>query len=74
MYFIPYNRSLKDFSQELRKNMTFGEVLLWNILKAGAIKGYTFNRQKPIDNFIVDFYCKPIKFVIEVVVAVVDLK
>ena len=28
--------------------------------------GYTFNRQKPLGNYIVDFYCKPLKLVIEV--------
>lgn len=28
--------------------------------------GYTFNRQKPIDHFIVDFYCRPLNLVIEV--------
>ena len=30
------------------------------------MKGYTFNRQKPLDNYIVDFYCKPLSLVIEV--------
>lgn len=30
------------------------------------IKGYQFNRQKPIDNYIVDFYCKALGLVIEV--------
>lgn len=28
--------------------------------------GYKFNRQKPLLNYIVDFYCKPLKLVIEV--------
>jgi very-short-patch-repair endonuclease len=28
--------------------------------------GYTFNRQKPLDRYIVDFYCKPLKLVIEI--------
>ncbi len=27
---------------------------------------YTFNRQKPIKKYIVDFYCKPLNLVIEV--------
>ena len=27
---------------------------------------YTFNRQKPLGRYIVDFYCKPLKLVIEV--------
>ena len=66
MYYIPYNKSLKEFSRDLRKNSTLGEVLLWRELRAGKINGYTFNRQKPIDNYIVDFYCKPLNLVIEV--------
>ena len=40
--------------------------MLWQKLRAGIIKGYTFNRQKPLDRYIVDFYCKPLKLVIEV--------
>lgn len=28
--------------------------------------GYKFNRQKPLLNYIVDFYCKPLSLVIEV--------
>ena len=27
--------------------------------------GYPFNRQKPLNNYIVDFYCKPLNLVIE---------
>jgi len=30
------------------------------------MRGYTFNRQKPLGNFIVDFYCKPLNLVIEI--------
>ncbi|HLP14485.1 MAG TPA: endonuclease domain-containing protein [Flavobacteriales bacterium] len=66
MYYLPYNINLKEFSRDLRKNMTKGEVLLWNVLKGGKIKGYTFNRQKPLKYYIVDFYCKPLNLVIEV--------
>ncbi len=42
------------------------EVLLWNELKAGKMKGYKFNRQKPLGNYIVDFYCKKLNLVIEI--------
>lgn len=28
--------------------------------------GYQFNRQKPIDNYIVDFYCQALNLVIEI--------
>jgi len=30
------------------------------------MKGYTFNRQKPLLNYIVDFYCKELNLVIEI--------
>jgi len=46
--------------------MTFGEVLLWNELKQKRMLGYDFDRQRPIDNFIVDFYCKDLQLAIEV--------
>jgi len=66
MKFIPYNKNLKEFSQQLRQHSTKGEVLLWNRLKQKQLAGYTFNRQKPLGNYIVDFYCKPLKLVIEI--------
>ena len=66
MYYIPYNKDLKGFSRELRNNSTLGEILLWKKLRAGSMKSYTFNRQKPLDRYIVDFYCKPLNLVIEV--------
>lgn len=39
---------------------------MWKQLRAGSMMGYTFNRQKPLNNYIVDFYCKPLRLVIEV--------
>ena len=66
MYFLDYRKSLKKFSRYLRKNSTLSEVLLWNELKAGKMLGYKFNRQKPIGNYIVDFYCSKLSLVIEV--------
>jgi very-short-patch-repair endonuclease len=66
MYFLPYNKNLKEFSRHPRNNSTLGEVLLWQELKAGKIEGYKFNRQKPLVKYIVDFYCKKLNLVIEV--------
>ena len=66
MYHLPYNKNHKAFSRKLRNHSTLGEVLLWKQLRAGQLMGYTFNRQKPIGNYIVDFYCKPLNLVIEV--------
>ena len=66
MYYLPYNKDLKTFSRKLRNNSTLGEILLWKKLRAGSMMGYTFNRQKPLKKYIVDFYCKPLNLVIEV--------
>ena len=46
--------------------MTFSEVLVWNELKNGKMMGYDFDRQRPIGNYIVDFYCKDIALVLEI--------
>jgi len=63
---IPYNPNLKERAKKLRKNSTLSEVILWNALKARKLRGYSFNRQKPIDQYIVDFYCKELNLVIEI--------
>lgn len=45
--------------------MTLSEVLLWNEIKNKQL-GVRFNRQIPIDEFIVDFYCKDLVLAIEI--------
>lgn len=63
---LPYNRKLKELARKLRQNMTSSEVLLWDQLKQKKMLGFDFDRQRPIDNFIVDFYCKDLMLAIEV--------
>ena len=63
---IPYNSDLKELARDLRKNMTLSEVLLWNQLKHKNMRGFDFDRQRPIGNYIVDFYCKELKLAIEI--------
>ncbi len=63
---LPYNPELKARARELRKNSTLSEILLWDQLKGKKLKGYQFNRQKPIGNYIVDFYCSKLGLVIEI--------
>jgi hypothetical protein len=46
--------------------MTFSEVKLWEILNNGKMMEYDFDRQKPVGNYIVDFYCKDLMLAIEV--------
>lgn len=62
-----YNRRNQPFAHQLRQDMTKAEVCLWEYaLKAGQMKGYSFRRQRPVLDFIVDFMCIPLKVVIEV--------
>ena len=60
---LEYNRKLTPRAQELRKNRTPEENLLWyHFLCRYPLR---FRRQHPIGNFIVDFYCHKAKLVIE---------
>ena len=61
----PYNKNLKQLSRDLRNNMTDAELLLWSKLRRKQILGLQFYRQKPVLNYIVDFYCPAINLVIE---------
>jgi len=51
-------------AKKLRKNMTGAEKILWTYLK-GGINGFKFRRQHVIGVYIADFYCHPLKLVIE---------
>jgi len=66
MGYIKYNPKLKERARELRKNSTPSEIELWKSLRGAQLHGYTFNRQKPLDEFIVDFYCRKLGLVIEI--------
>jgi very-short-patch-repair endonuclease len=63
---IPYNPRLKEFARKLRNDSTFTEIMMWNYLKKKQLRGYDFDRQKPIGNYIVDFYCKDLQLAIEI--------
>ena len=63
---IHYNPKLKPLARKLRNNSTLSEVLLWEELKSRKMLGYKILRQKPIGNYIVDFFCNKLKLVIEI--------
>jgi very-short-patch-repair endonuclease len=62
---IPYNPKLVELAKKLRNNMTYGEIALWRETNKNKL-GVRFSRQVPIDQYIVDFYCKDLKLAIEV--------
>ncbi len=62
-----YNKDLKRFSRILRtQSVSRAEKQLWlSVLKSNKI-GVKFNRQRPIDHFIVDFFSKELGLIIEI--------
>ena len=60
-----YNSQLRKLSQKLRNESTKSEVALWKRIKGNALD-VSFLRQYPIDQYIVDFYCKELKLAIEI--------
>lgn len=63
---IPYNPELKAKARELRNKSTTTEIKLWKHLKGKQMCGYDFHRQKPIGEFIVDFFCCELNLAIEI--------
>jgi very-short-patch-repair endonuclease len=61
-----YDKKLKERSRTFRESMTDAEKLLWSKLRMRQIHDLIFYRQKPIGEYIADFYCPKAKLVIEV--------
>jgi len=63
---LRYNSRLKSRARLLRTSLTDAERFLWSRLRRKQILGVQFYRQKPIGNYIVDFYAPSARLVIEV--------
>lgn len=61
-----YNPGLKTTAHTLRYTMTKAEACLWKYALRARQMGYTFNRQRPVLNYIADFMCKELNLIIEV--------
>lgn len=67
MTFSHYNKYLQKFAKENKRQLTKAEACLWKfVLSKKKMQGYRFRRQRPIDEYIVDFCCLPLKLIIEV--------
>ncbi|MBI5409563.1 MAG: DUF559 domain-containing protein [Nitrospirae bacterium] len=62
---IKYNPELKELAGTLRNSSTKAEIKLWSYLKGKQLLGYDFHRQKPIENYIADFFCNKLMSAIE---------
>ena len=62
-----YNKTSEKLKrQQLRKEMTKAEKLLWEKLKSQQLENCKFRRQYSVDKFVLDFYSPEIKLAIEV--------
>jgi very-short-patch-repair endonuclease len=64
--FVPYNTSLKWFARSNRKAMTKTEWLVRHCILKWDKTWYRRLRQKPVWNYILDFYCAQLKLCIEI--------
>ena len=62
---IYYNPKLKELARQLRNTSTKSEITLWTYLKGKQMMGHDFHRQKPVDYYIVDFFCCELMLAIE---------
>ena len=56
---------LKATRDNLRKNLTKAELVLWEVLKDKKLCGRKFRRQHSIGHYIADFYCTSERLIIE---------
>ncbi len=62
-----YNPSLKYNARELRTaTVSKAEKYIWKALLSRNKLGHKFKRQRPIDRFIVDFFCSDLQLIIEI--------
>jgi len=63
---LKYNPKLKDNARTLRSGMTDCEQQLWSRLRRKQVLDVQFYRQKPIGDYVIDFYAPKAKLVVEV--------
>lgn len=57
---------LVEKAKQLRRAMTKAEACLWCKIKNRQLLNVDFDRQRPINKYIVDFYCKELYLAIEI--------
>ena len=62
---IKYLNELREIARRNRNNPTQAEFIMWQYLRKNKF-GYKFTRQKPINRFILDFYCSKLLLCIEI--------
>jgi len=61
------NKSLREYAHELRnETVSRVEKYIWKAALRRNQMGVKFKRHRPIDRFIVDFFCDELKLIIEI--------
>ena len=63
---VNYLNELLELSRKNRNNLTEAEEKIWIEVLMKRKTGYKFLRQKPINRFILDFYCSELNLAIEI--------
>lgn len=61
---IHNRKHLKPFRKKLRNNLTTAEAVLWTHLSHSKL-GFKFRRQHSVGKYVIDFYCAPERFAVE---------
>ncbi len=62
-----YNKNLREFARELRtQSVSKAEKYIWKAVLTRKQTGERFLRQRPIFNFIVDFFAPELGLIIEI--------
>ena len=72
--FYGASSSVFEKAKDLRKNMSASESTLWEVIRGKNILGMRFRQQHPINKYISDFYCHPIRLVVEVDGGIIGVK
>jgi very-short-patch-repair endonuclease len=66
-YFFPHTKNSKQYSRENRRSWNPYEICFWkHLLNNKSVMKYKWTRQKPIENYILDFYCAKLRLGIEI--------
>ncbi|MEH1913162.1 DUF559 domain-containing protein [Nostoc sp.] len=63
---LAVRRKMQEIAQQLRKQPTKSEAILWQALRNRKLDNRKFRRQHPIGTFIVDFFCQEERLIVEV--------
>jgi len=56
---------MRERARQFRRNSTFPERSLWELLRDRRLAGVKFRRQHAVGPYIVDFYCQSHRLVVE---------